>query len=156
MTAALVDTLATEIGIAMKGYPFYPLIPWRRAKSGQTGVISIQGTLGGVLSGLIFVIITGVIAKNDPYKSVALSLGTFTWVIILAGTLGMLSDSIIGGSLQRHYKCPECQKIVESKTHHNQECVQVKGISWFNNDITNILATTLAGLYTYAFYLLTS
>lgn len=154
MCAALIDTLSTEVGIATRGTPIYVLTPWRRAKPGQTGVISLQGTLGGMGFGLVFIFLSYFVASAEVFQLLNLNLVHFILVILIAGTVGMLMDSIFGATLQRRNMCQECKKIVESRDHHGKPTIHRKGLSWFNNDVNNFLGTACGGLGAVLLYLL--
>jgi uncharacterized protein (TIGR00297 family) len=154
LTAALVDTMSTEIGIAMKGKPVIAHKPWKKAEKGEPGAISLYGTLGGLLFGLIFTSIIYLFSLFDNYLLNSEITPIFILIIPVAGLLGMLADSIIGGTLQRMNQCVECGKIVESNWHCEKATTHHKGIKWINNDMNNLLGTTIGGLFGLIFYIL--
>ncbi len=151
MAAALIDTMATEVGIAFQGTPVKVLQPWKKAEPGDTGVLSAKGTLGGMGFGILFAIAvyyTGkLVGAWDDYL-----LLPFVILVVIAGTLGMVTDSILGTTLQRKNICQVCNKILEASTHHEKETDHHSGISWFNNDVTNILATVSGGIWIVLFF----
>ena len=52
--SSLVDTLATEIGIKYGKNTYHIFRPGNQMEVGETGGISIEGTIGGAISGLIY------------------------------------------------------------------------------------------------------
>ena len=55
--SSLVDTLATEIGIKYGKNTYHIFRPGNQMEVGETGGISIEGTIGGAISGLIYSVI---------------------------------------------------------------------------------------------------
>jgi len=93
MSAATADTLSSELGMVY-GRRFYNIVTGKPDKKGLDGVISVEGTLIGLLgSGLIAGIYA--VGYHDYSRSSFL-------IIVVAGTLGNLTDSLLGATLERH------------------------------------------------------
>lgn len=89
-SSAIADTISSELG-TLYGKGFYNIITLRKDQRGENGVISLEGTLLGLAASTL-------IATTH-----ALFIGfniSFT-IIILAGTIGNLTDSILGATLER-------------------------------------------------------
>lgn len=88
--SATSDTLSSELGMVY-GRKFFNVITLKADDCGMDGVISLEGTLLGVLGSSII----GVLYAIDFGFDIR-----FVW-IILAGTAGNLIDSVLGALLER-------------------------------------------------------
>jgi len=92
--SATADTLSSELG-NVYGQSFYNIRTFKRDLRGLNGVVSIEGTLAG-LAGSILMALIYVIGFGWN--------GILFFLIILAGTIGNLFDSILGATLERKGK----------------------------------------------------
>jgi uncharacterized protein (TIGR00297 family) len=108
-SSATADTLASELG-TVYGKRFFNIITCKPDQRGLDGVVSLEGTLLGMLGSLLVALIN------------FMGVGIFWHIAILlvAGTAGNLSDSVLGAALER------------------------KG--WLKNDAVNFLNTLIAAL----------
>ncbi|ASU35098.1 DUF92 domain-containing protein [Mucilaginibacter xinganensis] len=89
LAAATADTLSSEAGTVL-GKNFYNIITLKKEERGLDGVISIEGTLTGVVGSLI---IASVYSIGHDWNNELL------WIVI-AGTFGNIFDSILGATLE--------------------------------------------------------
>jgi uncharacterized protein (TIGR00297 family) len=88
--SATADTLSSELG-NVYGSKFFNILTLKQDKKGLDGVVSVEGTFIGLLGSLIISLIYLLDQRWDVDT---------IWIII-AGTIGNLSDSILGASLER-------------------------------------------------------
>ncbi|HTK19350.1 MAG TPA: DUF92 domain-containing protein, partial [Mucilaginibacter sp.] len=75
------------------GRRFYNIISRKKDAKGLDGVVSLEGTLIGIIGSAIIALI----------YLISLGWDKSFWIIILAGTIGNLSDSVLGALLERKH-----------------------------------------------------
>lgn len=135
IAAATADTWASEIGSFNSKDPFH-IIRFTRVAKGTSGAISFLGTVGSIL-GSITIGLIGYI-WNVPLPLI--------YLIVIAGSIGSLVDSFIGGSIQANFECIECNKFTEKRTHCSVPSSYISGIYYIDNDMVNFLNTVSAVL----------
>jgi uncharacterized protein (TIGR00297 family) len=109
-SSATADTLSSELG-TIYGKQFYNILNFKKGRRGRDGVISTEGLLFGMAGSAFVAIIYAAAFGWDRF---------FFW-IILAGTIGNITDSYLGATVER------------------------KGI--IRNDVVNFLNTAVAALF---------
>jgi len=84
------DTVSSELGMVM-GKRFFNIKTFKPDQCGLDGVISLEGTLVGILAS----------AGIAGIYSIGYGWGTNFFVITIAGTVGNLTDSVLGAVLER-------------------------------------------------------
>ncbi|MBD0277704.1 MAG: DUF92 domain-containing protein [Flavisolibacter sp.] len=115
--SATADTLSSELG-SVYGKKFYNILTLQRDQRGLDGVVSLEGTLMGVAGSCVIAIIYALFYGG--LKDV--------FIIILAGTIGNLADSVLGASAERR--------------------------QYISNDAVNFLNTLIAALFALLLYVL--
>jgi uncharacterized protein (TIGR00297 family) len=89
-SSAMADTLSSELG-SLYGRRFYNILTFKNDQKGLDGVISLEGTLIGLLGSAVIAVIYSVGFGWDERFS----------IILIAGTIGNLTDSVLGAALER-------------------------------------------------------
>jgi uncharacterized protein (TIGR00297 family) len=89
--SATADTLSSELGMVY-GRRFYHVLTFQRDQKGLDGVISLEGTIIGMIAAAVIAVI---FVAGHPSNS------KIFWVIVASGTAGNLMDSLLGATLER-------------------------------------------------------
>jgi uncharacterized protein (TIGR00297 family) len=88
--AATADTLSSELG-NVYGKRYYNILGFKKDHRGLNGVVSLEGTLCGLVGSVLIACI----------YAVGVGWGRQVAIIILAGTIGNIADSLLGATLER-------------------------------------------------------
>lgn len=160
MACAASDTWASELGVLSSAKP-RSIINWEPLQKGQSGAVSLQGTLASAVGA------TAMVLGAAPFLS--LLPGAFLWKVValpaaLSGFLGSLIDSLLGATVQALYEDSKgnyTEKRYETLYSENRGDIRmatrlVKGYSWITNDMVNIISNSAASLLAIFGYLILS
>jgi len=151
ISAAFADTMATEVGMLSRGRP-KSIISFKDVEKGQSGGVSLLGYSGVLLSA--FILWTGIMLFSLLYNPLQINTGYIGLlvIILLSALAGSTSDSIIGALMQAQYRCKKCGNIVEVRTHCSIPTTRIRGYSFVNNDVVNLLATLSGAITSYVIF----
>ncbi len=130
LATATADTWATEIGTLFGGVP-RSVLTFRPVARGASGGITLAGTIA-MIAGAAFI----------AYVSLALGLTRAAPLVLLAGIVGALVDSVLGATVQERRWCASCEQSTERGIHHcGAATTRVAGYASITNDMVNLLAT---------------
>jgi uncharacterized protein (TIGR00297 family) len=146
MGTVTADTWATELGTLARRPPRL-ITTGRPVDVGTSGGVSPLGTLVSLAGGAI-VGLAAALLSREIQPGMAVLAGA------IGGLIGSLFDSLLGATVQQIYYCDVCQKDTERKLHKCGTVTRpLRGWSWLNNDLVNLLASFVGGLMAAAIWL---
>lgn len=139
MSTVNADTWATELGTLSRRQPRL-LTTGQVVETGTSGGVSRLGTFVSLLGGVLIGLAAGVTAAGRRRWRTLVIVGG------AAGLAGSLFDSLLGATVQQIYYCDHCQKETERRVHRCGTSTRpVRGWSWLNNDLVNLIASLVGG-----------
>lgn len=135
------DTWATELGTLSRRPP----------RLVTTGAVVSAGTSGGVTRlGLAATVLGALVIGVVASALLWLLDGVATlWPIgaaLAGGSMGSLSDSVLGATVQAMRWCPQCRVETERRVHRcGTPTEHLRGWRWLDNDWVNFSASLLGG-----------
>ncbi len=126
ISLGICDTMSSEIGTIIRGKTI-DIVTFKTISPGLSGGISWQGSLAGAIAVLLFVLCYHLLFTME--------FGAM-WTIIFIGVAGMLVDSWLGSQYQSLY----VREGVETEMIGDANTKLIKGHSWVDNDVVNILS----------------
>lgn len=134
--AAAADTWATEIGELSRATP-RSIITGRPVVTGQSGGVTLSGTLAGVLGAVAMALIAWLSGWGDSLAIAA----------IVGGIGGCALDSVLGAVAQVRRWCDDCNTITERAVHDCGRTTRVVGgLASMDNDAVNAISSAFGAL----------
>jgi uncharacterized protein (TIGR00297 family) len=143
LAAATADTWGTEIGILSRGEPV-SVLTFQRVSPGVSGAVSGNGSIGGAIGAAVIAL-----AGYPWYMEFRTTL-----VVVAAGIVGSLADSMLGATLQAQFACRVCGKTTERRLHCGESTDLSRGIRWINNDVVNGVCALVGAVVAWGLMLL--
>lgn len=126
---AMSDTASSEIGVRF-GKRHFDIRTMKMVQAGLSGAVSARGSLAGVLFAMAIAAL-GYFMLDSPVYAI---------VILIAGILGNLTDTLVGAYLQAKEVAPD------GSLRDRRRGKIVSGLNWITNDITNLISSIIATL----------
>jgi uncharacterized protein (TIGR00297 family) len=129
LAAVNADTWATELGVLSPHPPRMITNLKRIVEKGTSGGISLVGTLASLAGSALIAFFASLLTDNWSLLP----------LITVSGLVGSLFDSLLGGTVQAMYYCPNDKKETEKHPVHTcgTETVHIRGWKWLDNDRVN-------------------
>lgn len=122
------DTWSSELGVRFGG-KVVDIVNLKPLPTGISGGVSATGTLAGFAGSLLMGILCWLLLHFSLAE---------TAIVVSAGFLGMLMDSLLGSRLQARYRLEDGTPAESALPNHTARLE--KGFGWMTNDMVNILA----------------
>jgi uncharacterized protein (TIGR00297 family) len=137
LAEALSDTASSSLGsLSRRTYDLFRL---RRCTSGESGGMSLVGTL----TAAIFALLIPSLAL--PFDLVGVSEAL---LISLVAFSGSIIDSLLGSLVQGKFICTICEKMTESKEHCGLATKHYRGCRLVDNSAVNLLSALATAILT--------
>lgn len=141
LATATADTWATELGRRYGGAP-YDLFRLRKTRAGLSGGITMIGTLASALGSCSIAILACI-----PFYWTNFAKGTLNFLLILiAGILGGLLDSMFGSLFQQKFQIDQTGEITENPSEKGNKTIRIQGFTGWTNNTVNLVSTILGGV----------
>jgi uncharacterized protein (TIGR00297 family) len=136
VAAVTADTWGTEIGLLVKRKTI-SVLTLNAVAPGTSGGVSFVGFIGGVV-GAATIALAGILWEISWQHAI---------LVMTAGVVGSVGDSILGASVQSRYRCVVCGKPTERSEHCGQPTELTGGVEWISNDVVNLFAAVSGALF---------
>jgi uncharacterized membrane protein len=122
------------------------LINRLRALPGTPGAVSLLGILASVgaawLTGFTALLLRSVqSALSSSEVLIDRSISWLPLAALVGGVIGVLTDSLLGGTAQAFYYCEACEAYCEEPIHDcGQPAQHVRGWSWMTNETIDLVS----------------
>ncbi len=130
---AVADTFSSTFGIMSRDDPV-SIMTFTRVPKGISGGVTVLGLLAGA-GGAVITALLHALVIYPSWQHVLLISGS--------GFLGSLIDSVLGATVQEHFRTPD-GKLTEHEYDGDVKNVRVRGLRGFDNDMVNLTSGFLA------------
>jgi uncharacterized protein (TIGR00297 family) len=136
LAASAADTWATEIGTLYGGAP-RSLLGGAFVPPGTSGGVTLLGTVGGIVGAAFIAMI---VLSASSWLTIAAA-------VFAGGVAGLITDSLLGATLQARRWCDSCAHETERHVHHCGTATRAAGgLGWLDNDAVNFASNAIGGL----------
>lgn len=174
MATVNADTWATELGVLSPDLPRL-VTNGKRVPPGTSGGVTPLGTWAALAGALLIGLVAGAALfalrpevlldgaarawSGDSQASLRAQMIAYPLLAVAGGLTGSFLDSLMGATIQGIYYCAGCDRETENARHRCGQQVSaslasqgasrlrpVRGWTWLNNDLVNLLASIGGGL----------
>lgn len=137
---ATADTWATEVGTLAQRQPRL-ITTGKSVPPGTSGGVTWLGTSAALAGGLMLGLTAALTARRISKDGASSGTGLVA-AGLSGGLFGVLVDSFLGATVQQVYFCPGCESETERTIHScGTRTRSLRGASWIDNDMVNLLST---------------
>lgn len=133
MAEAMADTWASTFGIMSRKDPV-SIVTFTRVPRGISGGVTLLGLLSGALGAVLISLLHVLVINPDWHEAL---------VISGAGFLGCIIDSVLGATVQEHFRAPD-GTLTEKEYGSEGRNPRERGVPGFDNDAVNLTSGLLS------------
>ncbi len=132
----IADSLASDIGKLSRRKPV-DILKFKRIETGVSGGVSVLGCLSAACGALL--------VAGLPFAFYPFGVLPFSMLAVIA-FFGTFVDSALGSGIQKLFRCTECGALTEAPQHCGVAAARIKGLSFIDNSMVNLLTSVVTGL----------
>lgn len=140
LAEACSDTWSGDVGVLSKEGPI-SILTFTKVPIGQSGGISLLGTIAGLLSSLLFGLFYYSLFEQSSFL--------LFFIVVITSFTGMLFDSFLGATVQIHYYDEKEDLITEKDEIDGRKLPAYRGIKFFDNDMVNLTSNVFTFIFSY-------
>src|SRR5690606_17718124 len=128
------------------------ILNMKRVPRGTSGAVSRLGSMAAAFGACMIGIgvvgllwLDGLFAEAVEQTLRIVASPILIGIALVAGFLGAMVDSILGATIQSMRRCSRCGHEVEPLLHCDVPSVHIRGWSWMNNDVVNVISSAVGG-----------
>lgn len=151
IATATADVWATELGM-LSARPPRLINTGDRVMRGASGAISLLGLVASLTASSLMGFVGLVLQMAQAWLTQQTWTGIYNWLPLaaaLGGTVGCLTDSLLGATAQAIYYCEHCEKRTEKRVHSCGEVTsQIRGWPWLDDAGVDVVSSIVGATVT--------
>ncbi|MFP3896497.1 MAG: DUF92 domain-containing protein [Anaerolineales bacterium] len=151
LATATADVWARELGM-LSARPPRLINTGDRVRRGASGAISLLGLVASLAASSLLGFAGLFPQMAQAWLTQRPWIGMYDWLPLaatLGGTVGCLTDSLLGATAQAIYYCERCEKRTEKRVHScGEETRQIRGWPWLDDAGVDLVSTIVGGTVT--------
>lgn len=142
ITEALVDSIASDVGMLSKKSP-YNILTLKQMESGLSGGISLLGSISSLFAAFFNALLIFCF-----YIDLKIS-----FIVLFTSYAGCILDSVFGARYQAKYYCPICKRKTEKEFCCGKHTQHISGLRFLDNCGVNFISNIISIFLSYILFI---